>query len=225
MKIIRQISHHDLGLGHDSILGRSTLPAWSRTTGLARCGPLISIFGRLSFICLFREGNNLRRNIGGLVISTFGPAILSIVRILVLTLDRTCNFSWSQISAQTHGMTYMTVITHISATSETTTTSSTETAATTITPSFALTSTSSLSTTRGTFSLLSGRLVLASELNRDLALEDFFAGELTDSPFGFGRSGEINEGVTNGASITRIGRNGGGITRCIMSNVRVDGMQ
>lgn len=74
-------------------------------------------------------------------------------------------------------MTYITVIALEPTTSETTTTTATTIAATaTIAPSFTLTSTSGLSTTRGTFSLVSGGFMLASKLNRDLSLEDFLAG-------------------------------------------------
>jgi hypothetical protein len=51
----------------------------------------------------------------------------------------------------------------------------------------------------GDVRLLTSRLGLAGELDRDLALQDLLAGKLGDGALGLGGSGEVDEGVADGA--------------------------
>jgi len=63
----------------------------------------------------------------------------------------------------------------------------------------------------GTLGLLV-RLGLASELDRDLALENLLAGELSDGTLSLGGSREVDEGVTDGAVGARVLRDGNRLT-------------
>lgn len=58
--------------------------------------------------------------------------------------------------------------------------------------------------TIGTLRLLLVRLGLASKLNRDFSLENFLAGELSDSSVSLTWGGEIDEGVANGTVGARV---------------------
>lgn len=54
-------------------------------------------------------------------------------------------------------------------------------------------------------------LRLASKLDGDLAVEDGLAIELSNGALGLRRSGEVDEGVADGAGGAGVGRNGGGL--------------
>lgn len=56
----------------------------------------------------------------------------------------------------------------------------------------------------GTLSLLASRLRLAGKLDRDLALKDFLAGELSNSTLSLRRSREVDKGVANRAVGARV---------------------
>lgn len=64
----------------------------------------------------------------------------------------------------------------------------------------------------GGLGLLTSGLGLASELNRDLALEDLLAGELLDGTLGLGRGGKVDKGVANGTVGTRVLGDRNGLT-------------
>jgi hypothetical protein len=89
----------------------------------------------------------------------------------------------------------------------TTSSTATATAATTTTASGAAT-TGRL----GTLVTLLGGLGLASELDRDLAVKDGLAVQLTDGTLGLRGGRDVNEGVTNGASGAGVGGDGSGLT-------------
>jgi hypothetical protein len=55
------------------------------------------------------------------------------------------------------------------------------------------------------------RLWLASKLNGDFAVKDSFAIQLGDGALSLGRSGQVNEGISDRASGARIGWNGRGL--------------
>jgi len=61
--------------------------------------------------------------------------------------------------------------------------------------------------------LLGSSLRLASQLDRNLALEDEFAGELGNGLLGFFCSGEVDKGVANGTGGTRVGGDRSGLAR------------
>lgn len=52
-------------------------------------------------------------------------------------------------------------------------------------------------------------LGLASKLDGDLAVENRLSIQLGDGTIGLGRSGEVDEGIANGAGGARVGRDGG----------------
>lgn len=80
----------------------------------------------------------------------------------------------------------------------TTATTATATTATATASSTAATALSTGSVAVGSFSLLASGLGLASELDRDLALEDLLAGELLNGALSLGGGREVDEGVANG---------------------------
>ena len=100
-------------------------------------------------------------------------------------------------------MTHSSSTTVESAASPTATTSATARSAPTT-----LTAAASFAATYCSFSLLSSRFWLASKLDRDLTLKDFFARELVNCLLGFVGRLEINEGVTHRTVCARIDRDG-----------------
>jgi hypothetical protein len=89
----------------------------------------------------------------------------------------------------------------------TTTSTATATAATTATTSGAATA-----SRLGSLVTLLGRLGLASELDRDLAVKDGLAVQLTDGTLGLRGGRDVNEGVANGTSGAGVGGDGSGLT-------------
>lgn len=81
------------------------------------------------------------------------------------------------------------------------TTAATTATATTATATASSTTATTLSTGTlavGSLSLLAGGLGLASELDRDLALENLLAGELLDGTLSLGGGREVDKGVADG---------------------------
>ena len=64
----------------------------------------------------------------------------------------------------------------------------------------------------GSLGLLAGRLGLASELDRNLALEDLLAGEFLNGTFGLGGGREVDEGVADRAVGARVLGDRNGLT-------------
>lgn len=102
----------------------------------------------------------------------------------------------------THGTT--------SAASTTTTTTATTAATTRVSPT-ALAPTHTFSTTSSGSLLLCSSLRLASELNRDLPIEDELSGELVNSFLSLICGREVDESVAYWAGGTRVGRDRGGL--------------
>ena len=181
-QIIRQVGHHDLGLGRDTILRRTTLLLLDTATRLALLGGS-SVVG-----LVIGQRINLSRDIGG------GLGFLS----LLTTLVYFC------ISISGGRGTYRAATTS----NATPTTAATATATTPTAGPFAA---FALTATCSTLPGLRG-LRLASQLDRNLTLEDLITRELLDGSVGLVCGGEVHEGVTNGAIGAGVDRDGGAFT-------------
>lgn len=102
--------------------------------------------------------------------------------------------------------------TYATTTAETATTATTTTAATAGSPLAALVAAGTLTTTHSTLRLGLRRLRLASNLDRDLALQDLLARQLLDGLLGLMGSGQVDERIANRAVGAGVHRNGGAFT-------------
>lgn len=188
-QIVGQVSHHDLGLGGNAI-GRGAAFA----TLTSRAGLCLVLASRVSVVGLV--GDILQRlNLSGC--SGLGGGGSSVFSALLLLL-------YDSRSVYLLGIAQSVVVfSHLTGTTSTATTGAGTTTATTsgLTAAVALT----LSIGIG---LLCVGLGLASELDRNLALQNFFARELGNGALGLGWGGQVDEGIADRALGSRVFRNG-----------------
>ena len=198
-KVVRQVGNHDLVLAGDAVFRRTTLLARLVRLGLAGLGrigidgTLLTDSARERLVGRGRQTGSLAWHIGWA--RAIGRGLS-----LAIGLLRLSHISWC-----TNSMALL--LTHASATSGTTST----TAATATSGVAALLALSAL----GSFG--SSRLGLASELHRNLAIEDALAVQLADGTLGFGGGRNIDEGVADGAGGARVGWDGCGLTEHMKS--------
>jgi hypothetical protein len=205
-QVIRQVGDHDLGLGGNAIGRRASLTAGTLGSGLLlesfvvllTVGLVGDVSQRLS---LGSRGGSSGGG-GGWCLSSSSrgvPLLLLLGSVLLYT------------SAEVESVAYW-AFAYTSGAASASASSTTATASASTTARGASASALVARTlTVGSLCLLSSGLRLAGELDRNLALEDLLAGELSDGALGLGGSREIDESVANRAVGSRILRDRDGL--------------
>lgn len=197
-QIIRQVSHHNLGLGSNAIFGRSTL-LLGTGTGLA--GGLSRLGGSGIGIVLvgeFSQRSSLARGSGGLLFSTLSTLGLPGTKMLVVAQLTRWDMTYRATSA---GSTTNTAATTATATS------------TSSRPLAAFVAAGTFTATYSTLSLGLSGLRLAGKLNGNLALKNFLSGELFNSASGFRSGCEVHERIADGAVVAGVHRDRDALTK------------
>jgi len=193
-QVIREVSNHDLGLRGDTV-GRGTALATLAGTSLS--------LGTLALLLAGRLVGDVLQSLGldSSLLSGSGALVL----LLLILLSVSAMHPIPCVAGMAVARTY-TAVTAAAGTPATATASPTATAG-------GVAAASALGTALdvGTLGLLV-RLGLASELDRDLALEDLLARELGDSTVGLGGGREVDKGVTDRAVGARVLRDGNRLT-------------
>jgi hypothetical protein len=186
-QIIRQVGHHDLGLGWDAIRGRATLAAelalaLALDVGLVLAGATL---GRLLVSDIAqRLGLVVGMLASSLVVLVFTSVFAAIQSLYSLSTYRSVARAAREAAA---------------AASATATTVRRATATVIV----------------GAVSLLSRSGRGASELHRHLALENLLAREFSNGTLGLRRSGQVNKGVADRAVVARVLGNGDRLLRLV----------
>lgn len=204
-QVVRQVGDHDLGLGGNAIGRRASLTAGTLGSGL-----LLESFVVLLTIGLVGDVSQ-RPSLGGRGGSSGGggwrlSSSSRGVPLLVLLGSVLLYTSAEVESVACWAFSYTSGAASASASSTTTTASAPTTAR-----GAAASALVARTLTVGSLCLLSSGLRLAGELDRNLALEDLLAGELSDGALGLGGSREIDESVANRAVGSRILRDRDGL--------------
>lgn len=195
-QIIRQVSHHNLGLGGNAVLGGSTLLLGTGTglaAGLASLGGSgIILVGEL------RQRGSLARGSGGLLFSTLSTLGLRRTKMLVVAQLTRWDTAYRATSACS--------TTNTAATTATATGTSSR-------PLAAFVAAGTFTATYSTLSLGLSGLRLTGKLNGDLALKNFLSGKLCNSGSSFRSGCEIHESIADGAVVARVHRDRDTLTR------------